>query len=190
MRKPITPPRITIEIDSREHYPYPFPSTTLLIDPVTKLSQRLTIKTEVRALPYGDYRIKEYPNICCLERKASLSELYSNLCTTDNGRQTRAFAKLTDGCTHPILLLEMCPSEFFQPLSFTKADPERVLDSLLRTLLQNHITLLTVPSARSLTSRRRVGEFLIHYLMNVNLLQESERIYGCDRLTEAPLATG
>lgn len=116
---------ITVQIDSREQRPLPFPGY------IEVNSERLTggkrgvvkVHTETVELPYGDYRLKSAPRGAVVERKASKDELIKNMFDpTDMRRACRAFRRLQLNSSHPILLLEISLHELFKPASFAAVD--------------------------------------------------------------------
>ena len=109
------PAEITIQIDSREQYPLLFPAMIQIGHPeLTYKKIPVRIIKEVLKLDCGDYRLKEYPTDCIVERKASQLEIWKNLNEShDRIRQAKAFRRLVASCEHPVLLVEASPQELF-----------------------------------------------------------------------------
>ena len=110
------PAEITIQVDTREQFPLLFPAIIQIGHPeLTYKMIPIAVKTEQIKLDCGDYRLKEYPVECIVERKASQLEIYKNLNDShDRIRQAKAFRKLVASCEHPVLLVEASPQELFR----------------------------------------------------------------------------
>ena len=167
---------ITVEIDSREKYPLPFP-THIHIDHPTKLNsiQRIAVSTSIVPLKAGDYRLSEYPNSCIIERKASQRELAKNLLNlTDSLRQGRAFTKLTSSCTHPYIVLELTPAQLLAtiPTSPNSYPSQQYLSEQLVWRLSNlthkyNLNFIFAGSLNSQTSRLKLGTLLLHLMLSI-----------------------
>ena len=72
------PSVVTLLIDSREQIPLLFPSSVFIEVPVRVL-RRVKIETKTVSLPYGDYILRGYEHVACVERKRSALELSKNL---------------------------------------------------------------------------------------------------------------
>lgn len=97
---------ITVQIDKQEKDPLLFPDTLLWTPPNSKVVLS-RVKTEVVVLPYGDYRLKSWKTGCVVERKGSLDEVATNLCSAhDKARFWKAWNRFLDHSTHPILFLD------------------------------------------------------------------------------------
>ena len=71
------PSEITIQVDTREQFPLLFPAIIQIGHPeLTYKKIPIAVKTERVKLDCGDYRLKEYPTDCIVERKASQLEIY------------------------------------------------------------------------------------------------------------------
>lgn len=67
MPKKIELPKVTLLYDDREKKPWPFRATGQIG------------AIEKKRLKTGDYQIKEYEDLICIERKSSVSEIYTNI---------------------------------------------------------------------------------------------------------------
>ncbi len=160
---------ITVQIDSREKYPLQFPSNVRIEHPdIPRLQTLISVSTEKCALKAGDYRLRECPDICIIERKASLLELNKNLMDPkDSVRQAKAFGKLRDACSSPILLLETSPWELLSPSARLKViDPELVVNRLLRLAHHYKLELFWAGRTTSIKNRRLLGLTLIHLMLS------------------------
>lgn len=161
------PSEITVQIDSREKRPMVFPSSIRVEgEGVSRSTKIIKVKTETVMLHAGDYRLKEYPNECVIERKGSQSELITNLFNVkDMQRQARAFNKLAENSNHPILMIECSPQQILTQCTHLK-HPDILLDRLYRIAKKFGLEILWMPSAYSITARRQIGKFLIHVMLH------------------------
>jgi hypothetical protein len=160
------PAEVTVQIDTREKYPMLFPETVKIGHP--ELSYKavpIFVKQERVALPFGDYRLKEYPDICVFERKASQLELFKNLMeSSDRIRQAKAFRKLMCGCKAPYLLIEASPAELLG--TGTVKHPEVLCNRLSLAIAKYGLSALFLPwKSRSPDTRRKVGTFMVHIML-------------------------
>lgn len=165
----LKPPRqVTVFIDDREQYPLLFPSSVVWY-PYRTIGDSFLIQVEHerRHLDEGDYCLLEYPACCGIERKATLSELTRNLLTKDCTRATNALERFAAHFDHPYLLIDDNVQALF-PLNPNKyqADGELVVDALLAETLRLNIPIICCGRARSTSSRRRVGTYLVHLMLN------------------------
>jgi len=153
---------LIVEVDTREQYPIPFPATLLVCNQWTDWKRiALPVKVVRKTMPYGDYRLQWAPTCCVVERKASKMELTKNLFdSTDLLRCGRAFARLRDNADHPVLLVEMSPSEFFKDPDVPS--PDDLLHRLYLASSQYGFSLLWVPRT---SDRRYVGINILHLLL-------------------------
>jgi len=161
------PTEITVQIDTREQYPMLFPSTIHIGHP--ELSFRaipVAVKQEKIALPFGDYRLAEYPDLCVFERKASQLELFKNLMEShDRIRQAKAFRKLTCGCKAPYLLIEASPAELLAEGPRVK-QPEVLCNRLSIAIAKYGLRAIFLPwKSRDSDTRRKVGTLMLHIML-------------------------
>jgi hypothetical protein len=163
-----TPKRLTLVADTREQYPLRFPTTLRYWPDRTGAPALIQVRTVRKALRSGDYRLEEYPNVCIIERKASLSELHGNLFTADYKRFRAALERLRNACTHPVLLLDESLATLSRPATLPNGqplNPDLILDQLLRELNSLSIPLLTLGAARATRSRVLAGGFLLRMML-------------------------
>lgn len=161
------PTLITVQIDSREKYPILFPDIVFIAHPELTYKQiPVRVKIERIALPYGDYSIKEYPDLCVFERKATQLEIYKNVNEShDRIRQAKAFRRLATSCKFPFLLLEASPAELLSNDPKVK-NPELVVHRLALALAKYNLRFLLLPfRSRNSDVRRKVGTFLVHIML-------------------------
>lgn len=165
----VIPSALTVQIDTREKYPLLFPSNIYVEDPSkANVPVLVSIATEHLALKTGDYRLKEYPDSCVVERKASQQELIKNLFNTkDFARQSASFARLASCCTHPILLLETTPLELASSKYID--NPDRLLNRITRVSNYYGFQLFFAGRSSSATGRRALGSFLLHTMVGYSL---------------------
>lgn len=161
------PLHVTVQVDTREKYPVLFPDSIRIPHPEREY-RTLLIKviTEKRKLDIGDYRLKEYPNCCVVERKASQLELFKNVMNCrDSVRQAKAFRKLST-VQHPVILIEASPSSLMQK-SKRIPDPELLISKLTMVLSKYGFQTLWIPwKSRIPEARRKLGTFLAHLMLN------------------------
>lgn len=165
------PNAITVQIDTREQIPLLFPAMIQCGHPeLTYKTIPIAVNVEKIALPFGDYRLKEYPELCVVERKASQLEIYKNLNESlDRIRQAKAFRKLATGCKYPYILIEASPAELLSNDPRIK-QPELVCHRLGLALAKYNLRALFIPwKSRSSDVRRKVGTLLIHLMLGCAL---------------------
>jgi hypothetical protein len=131
----------------------------------------LPVETEKLRLDAGDYRLKEYPECCVVERKASPLELTKNLFDrADQVRQAEAFRRLSL-VEFPYLLIEARVSSLLQstaPPSLTglpaAADGELLLHRLFLAAAKYNLRLLWW-TASSAQGRYHLGLALLHLML-------------------------
>lgn len=161
------PAEITIQEDTREQYPLLFPAIIQIGHPeLTYKMIPIAVKHERVKLDCGDYRIKEYPAECIVERKASQLEIWKNLNEShDRVRQAKAFRRLVASCTHPVLLVEASPQELFKTDRHIK-NPELVAHRLSLAIAKYGFHVIFLPwKSRCATTRRKAGTLLLHLMM-------------------------
>jgi len=161
------PNEITVEVDTREQSPILFPSMIHVGDPeITRRDLPIAVHEEKVALPFGDYRLAEYPDVCVIERKASLLEIYKNMNEShDRIRQAKAFRKLAGGCEFPFILVEASPGELLTSNSRVK-QPELTVHRLALAIAKYNLRLLVIPwKARNPATRRKMGTLMLHIML-------------------------
>lgn len=161
------PAEITIQEDTREQYPLLFPAMIQIGHPeLTYKMIPIAVKHERIKLDCGDYRIKEYPAECVVERKASQLEIWKNLNEShDRIRQAKAFRKLVASCAHPILLVEASPRELLSNDPHIK-NPELVAHRLSLAIAKYGFHVIFLPwKSRCGATRRKAGHLLLHLMM-------------------------
>jgi hypothetical protein len=133
----------------------------------------IAVKEERIALPFGDYRLAEYPDMAVIERKASQLEIYKNMNESlDRIRQAKAFRKLTSGCKYPYLMVEASASELLSENPRVK-QPELVVHRLALAIAKYDLRLLFIPwKAHNPATRRKVGTFILHLMLG-HVLQKT-----------------
>lgn len=161
------PAEITIQIDSREQYPLLFPAIIQIGHPeLTYKMIPVAIHQETIKLDCGDYRLKEYPTDCIVERKASQLEIWHNLNEShDRVRQAKAFRRLAASCEHPVLLVEASPRELFSNDPLIK-NPEIVAHRLSLAIAKYGFHVIFLPwKSRCANTRRKAGQLLLHLML-------------------------
>lgn len=181
------PMEITVQIDTREQYPLLFPAIIQIGHPeLTYKMIPIAVKQERVKLDCGDYRLKEYPEDCIVERKASQLEIYKNLNESlDRIRQAKTFRRLIASCRHPVLLVEASPQELLGNDPKIQ-NPEIVPHRLSLAIAKYGFHVIFLPwKSRCAATRRKAGHLLLHLMMGYalyrtfdvppHLLQEKEK---------------
>lgn len=162
------PQSVTVQIDTREQDPLPFKVLTTFRwfpNPHCEAPHLLQVKTESVKLPEGDYCLKGYGDRCLVERKSGLSELTTNLMTSDYARATASFGRLAAASKNPWLVVEGTLSEFTTPITVKRniPEPSRVRDALQRvaSIYGLQVAFVGRPANRILTA-----EFVLSLLLN------------------------
>lgn len=170
-RETCIPRTITVQVDSRERYPVLFPANVRISDPC-RLGRKLLIKvkTEVIKLDTGDYRLKEYPSCCVIERKGAQRELFKNLFNQrDMIRSAKAFRRLSS-CEYPYLLLEVSPASLLctrtAPFGL---QPEMLCERLAGVIAKYNLNTFWTTKSNSASARRALGTVLIHLMLGYAL---------------------
>lgn len=165
------PRTITVQIDSRERYPVLFPANVRISDPCT-LGHKLLVKvkTEVIKLDTGDYRLKEYPDCCVIERKGAQRELFKNLFNQrDMIRSAKAFRRLS-AVEYPYLLLEVSPASLLSTRHVPFGlQPELLCERLVGVIAKYNLNTLWTGKSNSASARRDLGTVLIHLMLGYAL---------------------
>lgn len=172
------PRQLIVEVDTREKRPIPFPSTLKLPRDLTgKKTHRIKIITKTIKLPFGDYRLKDYPTQCVIERKAGQSELLTNLRTRDYRRFLKALVRLSISCEHPTLLIESSPhllatdpyDSYLPQGGLYKLDQEAMIQQLARLISDFYIHLILIGEAETLMQRENLGLFCLNMMVGYAL---------------------
>jgi len=158
------PSTLTVEVDSREKYPFLFPETFKMKDRFTHRTRVIKVKVVKKALKSGDYRLAEFPNDVIIERKSGRRELHSNISSRDSRRQGRAFVRLKKACRYPVLVIEAKPGDFIEDDVVTGSGM-LMTQNLCRVLAQQDFTVMFLPGNKRIKTRRALGLFLLHYMV-------------------------
>ena len=157
------PKKVTVLVDDREKYPFPFPINIRYFDERGK-PHLVKVLVERTRLTTGDYCLKEDMNGCVIERKGRASEIAGNLLTKDRARAVSAFKRLADESRYPVLLLDF-PLGQLMGHEGGKPHPGEVASALARVMINNQISVLHVGTAASSPRRRKVGAIMIHLML-------------------------
>ncbi len=161
------PNKITVQVDTREQIPLLFPETIMVGHPeLTYRELPVAVMVERVCLPFGDYRLKKYPDQCVVERKASQLELFKNLNDSkDRIRQAKSFRKLASGCKYPYILVECSPARLLAKNLLIK-QRELVVHRLSLTIAKYGLHSIFIPwQSRNPDARRTLGTFLVHLML-------------------------
>lgn len=167
-------PKIHLLKDSNEQFPLQFPETMYVtgLDGERKL---YAVEVTKMRLVFGDYAIKDWEHLACVERKGSIEELRKNLFDRkDKKRAKKAFDKLEDGTKFKYLLADFTPANFYA------TNPnllwcDVVQDAFIRELQKRNIQLIWLPRLADASNRRQIGEIIVRILYN-HVLTETARL--------------
>jgi ERCC4-type nuclease len=175
------PPFITVQVDTRERYPIPFPEHIRIEDPDKFGASRLIpVREEKVKLDIGDYRLKEFPDTMVVERKASQMELEKNLFDPrDMLRSAKAFRKLSTA-RYPYLVLESSPMRILSNRRWRMGkarlaqgmrapSPEAIMNRLSIVVAKYGLNIIWAPGSRSVAVRRALGISLLHLMVGYAL---------------------
>lgn len=157
---------VTVQVDTREKAPLLFPSTISIPHPEDTWKQlTIQVKTEKVKLDYGDYRLKEYPMECVIERKGSQLEIFKNMIdSTDRIRQSKSFRKLTE-CHYPYILIEASPASLMEG-----DDAEKVVHRLGVAIAKYGLHVLWMPwKGYGPVARRKIGTIMVHLMLSYGI---------------------
>lgn len=162
------PKSVTIQVDTREQYPFPFDKMGTFAwypDPLSDQPLILQIKVEPATMPEGDYCLKGLGPRCIVERKSGLSELTTNLLTADWARTSSAYGRLCAATANPWLVVEGSISELATPLHVRRnvPHPARVRDALNRAASLHNLQVAFIGRP---TNRMLSAEFVLSLLLN------------------------
>ena len=169
------PRTLTVCVDTREKYPLLFPEH-LKIWPDRRSPKHTLIRLDIqhKALKTGDYLLAKWPTACIVERKASSSELWTNLMTADYSRAESSLTRLSRECRYPVLLLDMTAAEALRRSQYCE-EPARALDAFYRLVVHLGLHLLWAGSCRSNAARRALGEQVVRLMFAAAWLGEGKR---------------
>lgn len=166
---------ITVQVDTREKYPLLFPKF-ITVERRTRgkwISNRIKVIVEVVKLEDGDYRLKEFPHCCVVERKGSTRELIKNLYDAkDSLRTGYAFHRLMKNSQYPYLLIEVTPVQILREAKKWIDSPEGFLYRLSSIVTTYHLNTLWVSKPTSSSSRRALGESILHIMLSLGIQSE------------------
>lgn len=167
------PDSLTVQVDSREQYPLLFPANLKLDPQMARPGRRkiVSVSTEKIKLPTADYRLKEFPHHCLIERKGSAEELAKNIYDyQDSKRQARSFARMASEAAWPYLLLELTPNSLLSMrASDLVPDPEDLLRKLTAVCFKYNFSVIWSTRPRTVPSRRVLGTAMLHLMASAAL---------------------
>lgn len=161
------PNKVTVQIDTREKLPVLFPNIIKIGSPeLTYRELPIAVDVERKKLEFGDYRLKEYPDQCVVERKASQLELFKNFNDSkDRIRQAKSFRKLVSGCKYPYILVEASPARLLASNPRIK-QRELVVHRLSLAIAKYGLHSIFIPwQSRNPETRRALGILLVHLML-------------------------
>lgn len=164
---------VQVEIDHREKTPLLFPQHIVWC-PEPFVRTVVKIETKTVELDAADYRLKNWPTACGIERKAGLDELRNNLLTDDRVRFHNAWARFISTYQFPVLLIEDSPSRNWEPRCFKTPSPgtkktqsEDVYSALWRLLFGTPgLHVVWSGHTSSVASRRRLGAQMVRMMLH------------------------
>lgn len=163
MHKPL-PSKLIVLVDSREQTPLLFPATLSLWLPWSRKTERVSIVPKTVKLDSADYRLDMCPDLAAVERKGSMGEICTNLCSDDYARTTASLSRLVSSARFPYLMVEAGPSEFITPTRYCE-NPEYVLQRLVAICQKFNIRLVLGGRAHTPAARRALGTLTLHLLL-------------------------
>lgn len=161
------PEYITVQVDEREKDEIPLPDSLEWSDD-RGFSKVLRVDHETVTLPTADFRVKEYPEVCGIERKGSIQELRNNLFSTDAARFGRCLRRLATEFKVPILLLDLPTTpKGYDPVDlYGPQTPAKVWDTVYRKVYRMGLHLVTVHTPRTQGGRQILGYHIVRLLWN------------------------
>lgn len=154
------PKNLLIEVDNREKKPISFPGTIHLWSGKRRRLHSVTaVPTRLEA---GDYRLANLPKHVLIERKSGLDEIAQNVTNPDRRRFVACLDRLSQACSHPVLLVEGNLPDLMGAPRYSKA--QLVFDRLMDLCLPRGISVLTMGKGRSPSARLRMGEAAVRIL--------------------------
>ena len=157
-----------IRVDTREKKPFVFPSTIQVAREwwpgQSCRLERVRLEVVSSKLDAGDYALLGVEGATIIERKYSISELGTNLFTSDRDRLWRALNRLKEACQNPIMVLDGGMEKY---MSSPNVDwpYQAVLDETQRICLKLGIRLQVLPGSTA-RQRRIAGEWVARTLIN------------------------
>ena len=124
--------KFSILCDSREKKPFTFASDRFS-------SHNNTIVTK---LDQGDYSLVGYENIVCIERKASVEEIYSNLSSNEPRERFYREMERLSSIKYPFLVLAVDADQIMTGCEFSKASPIMIMSMLLGICMKYKINVI------------------------------------------------
>ena len=163
------PNKVMIEIDSREKFPLLFPANIRYFDE-SGSPKLIRVETIVTHLPTGDYRMKEFPTGCLIERKGAARELATNLLGPDRRRCLSAIRRLCDSCHRPILLCDFSMADLQRDQPNLPAG--RLVSAVARLVSEYGLTLLIAGPCKRSTYRKQLGATIVHFMLSEGVSNE------------------
>ena len=162
------PTEVIVEIDSREKFPIKFPATIKIVNPERR-AERIPINVMTRKvkLPFGDYRLAEFPECCVVERKGGQREVAKNVFNPkDMVRQAKSFRRLAGGCKYPYLLIEVSPSNFMRKTKYVP-DTEALIHRFAMAMVRYGFHVMWVPwrGRRRGSGSYQLGTLMLHTML-------------------------
>lgn len=166
--------RYTILVDDREKRPLLFPRHMVVWDPTSPPTKprckTVELTTKTQRLPTGDYLLEGFANKCIIERKAHLTELWTNL--TNPSRRINWIAeleRLREECARPLLLLEGHPLSLRTQVR-EHVNPDIVRDLLIKDLSDYNIGYFLLPGDTA-SHRREMAHWVAAELIRSSLME-------------------
>jgi len=109
--------------------------------------------TEIAALDYGDYQVKNFPSLIVIERKQDISELCSNI-GVHRERFERELQRMIDaGCQYKYIVIEDYYSSIYKQ-KYSKIHPNAIFESIIAMEIKYGVHFIfagTTEMARRLT---------------------------------------
>jgi hypothetical protein len=168
---------ISVLVDSREKCPLLFPGTAIIQTTNRETPCRLNVNVKKRKLDFGDYALEGYEDLICVERKGSQMELYKNFFNAqDTIRQGKALKRLTDGCKHPIMMVEVTPSNLLRTIPTAPyVEPEILVYRLGYACSKFGLSLMLVNKPKSVNGRRQLGSVILHTMLGYVFQERKEQ---------------
>ena len=125
-----------------------------------------------RHMKTADYYLKGHKRSCLIERKASVSELATNLFGTVRRRRNflSCLDRMVDESDHPYLFLDMRWSDLWKDHDthgrVISRCPFSLYDHLMQELFSRGIGVIGPQAARTINTRRQAGDWLLRVMLN------------------------
>lgn len=164
--KPPLPRSLIIWIDTREKKPLLFPET-LKVTYLDGSCHTHALATRKKELVAGDYALQGYEDVCLVERKSGIHELWQNTSNDDKSRFVAAWNRMVANCKYPYLVVEQTVSDLLAPHQYVR-DPGNVVDQILALTIDPTIPILSVRSGSPI-QKRQSGELVARLLVQAAL---------------------